>query len=65
MTGSDPRSAVLLYTLTCSVDQIVPPRTVTVSYNRRCGFGDPPFDPYVVLCDVPLFTSLIVSEVRH
>jgi hypothetical protein len=59
MTGSEPRRAVLLYTLTCSVGQVVSPRTVTVSYNRRCGFGDPPFDPYVTLCDAQ-FTNLLV-----
>lgn len=58
MTGSGPRNAVLLYTITCSVGQTTSPRTVTVSYHRTTT-GEP-FEPLVTLCDHPQYTSLDV-----
>jgi hypothetical protein len=60
MTGSGPRSTVPLYTITCSVGETASPRTLTVSYVLDV-FGDPPWLPYVDLCDDPNYTRLYVS----
>jgi len=59
ITGSGSRNTVPLYTITCSVGETVSPRTVTVSYVIDV-FGDPPWLPYVGLCDQN-YTRLYVS----